>query len=249
MQRASLHIASLEVFRMDLSSLVSLASYIVLALGLYWMGQACGVKYPWLSFVPVARSYALGTVAEKSAGRGTNESKPYRKILLGLLIAVMALALVAACVAVVLALGVLADLPWDWEQLMSDPDYLVDWILYVVEDSSEMSAMMEVLMNNLAPLLILVAVGLILAVVSVIYTVFYFICLWHVFNLYDEKNAKLWLLLSVLCKMIVPYSIGELVGPIIVMVLSLTKKPDFKNDDPDDEPTAAPNGPAPWESV
>ena len=106
----------------DISSLATIAAYVIMALGLYWMGKANGVKYPWLSWFPIASDYALGLIAEKGASRGTNESKPYRKILMGLSIAAAALGVLAASVGVVFVLGFVADLAWDWQAIMNSPD-------------------------------------------------------------------------------------------------------------------------------
>lgn len=208
----------------DISSLATIAAYVIMALGLYWMGKANGVKYPWLSWFPIASDYALGLIAEKGASRGTNESKPYRKILMGLSIAAAALGVLAASVGVVFVLGFVADLAWDWQAIMNSPDAIVDWAEELLADSAALDALVEAFMSNISTLLVLVAVGLILAVVSVVYLVYYFICLWHVYNLYDANNAKLWTLITVLGQLIIPV-FGALVAPIIVMVLSLTKKP------------------------
>ncbi len=47
-----------------LGMLSGVATYILLGLAIMMMGQKLGVKYPWLSWIPVANSYAFGKVAE-----------------------------------------------------------------------------------------------------------------------------------------------------------------------------------------
>ncbi len=228
----------------DISGLIPLAAYIVMALGVFWMGQACGVKNPWLSFIPVGSDYALGCLAEKSAGRGTRESKPYRKILMGLSITVLVLVFVTVCAAVVFLLGVVGDLDWDWAYILSDTDAFVQWLETVLESTTELEIMEEAIANNVGSLLVTALAGLALSVVAIVYMVYYFVSLNHVYNLFDEKNAKLWTVLSVVGALVVPY-VGTLVAPVLLLVLSRTKKPALDEEEPD----VADPGSEPWQNL
>ncbi len=223
-----------------LSAMSVVAAYVITALALYWMGRACGVKRPWLSWIPFASDYALGTLAECSANRGTNESKPYRRILLGLSIAQAALSLVAVATAVVLAFGLLRSLDMSLMQIIEDPDGFTHWLETLVEDEAALEAAEAALTANLPALLLLLGVGLALAGVSTGYLVYYFIALWHIFRLYDETHAKWYMLISVLGYFVVP-DVGGVIAPLALLIVSRIKKPDFgENDDENDPEKSAP---------
>ena len=51
-------------FTSVLGSLAGLAAYVLFGLAVMTMGQKLGVKYPWLSWIPFAKSYAFGKIAE-----------------------------------------------------------------------------------------------------------------------------------------------------------------------------------------
>lgn len=225
-----------------LQNLIPLASYIVMALGIFWMGQACGAKRPWLSFIPFANNYAIGLVAEKDGERLTGKSKPYRKILLGLQIAVSAMCLVFVCLILGLVISILAALASYIGLSLTDPS---NWEAIVIDPAAR-EFLVDTAISHLALFLFLIVLVLAILVVAIIYMVQYYIAIWHIYKLYDEKNATLWMVLTLVGQLI-PYAIGSLVAPVIVLVLSLNKKPNLGNGDANGG--EQPAGPAPWENV
>ena len=47
------------------ASLIELAFYIIGSIGLYSMANNTGMKNPWLAWIPVAREYLLGSLADR----------------------------------------------------------------------------------------------------------------------------------------------------------------------------------------
>ena len=62
--------------------LTVLVAYVLQALAIMRMSQKLYVERPWLAWIPIAQSYALGRVAERCDERQGKEVKPWAKILL-----------------------------------------------------------------------------------------------------------------------------------------------------------------------
>jgi len=62
--------------------LIVLVAYVLQALAIMRMSQKLYVERPWLAWIPIAQSYALGRVAERCDERQGKEVKPWAKILL-----------------------------------------------------------------------------------------------------------------------------------------------------------------------
>ena len=62
--------------------LIVLVTYVLQALAIMRMSQKLYVERPWLAWIPIAQSYALGRVAERCDERQGKEVKPWAKILL-----------------------------------------------------------------------------------------------------------------------------------------------------------------------
>ena len=62
--------------------LTVLVTYVLQALAIMRMSQKLYVERPWLAWIPIAQSYALGRVAERCDERQGKEVKPWAKILL-----------------------------------------------------------------------------------------------------------------------------------------------------------------------
>lgn len=101
-------LAVIYVIIVMFSVMMGIAIYITSAIGQMKMSKKCGVENPWLAFVPVARAYNFGLLAEKYDD-GRIAPKKYGRILLGLNIAVLAggMASIIGCViAVILSSGI-----------------------------------------------------------------------------------------------------------------------------------------------
>ena len=79
---------------------MSVAAYVLTALALYTVATRRGLKYAWLSWVPVANVWLLGSISDQYRYVVKGENKSKRKILLTLSI------LSALCVLVTVILSV-----------------------------------------------------------------------------------------------------------------------------------------------
>ncbi|MBQ8396625.1 MAG: hypothetical protein IJX53_00320 [Clostridia bacterium] len=74
----------------------SVAMYVLNGLGLMKMAKTCGLRHPWMGFVPFASTYLIGQLAEQNPTQG-KKSWPWRHIALIGEIVITALA-VALCI-------------------------------------------------------------------------------------------------------------------------------------------------------
>ena len=76
------------------SGLVSIAAYVLLALGLYGIAKKRGIHYPWLAWLPVGNAWLLGCISDQYRFVVKGETKNHRKRMLVLSVINLALALV-----------------------------------------------------------------------------------------------------------------------------------------------------------
>ena len=62
--------------------LTVIATYVLQALAVMRMSQKLYIERPWLAWIPIAQSYALGRIAERCDERQGKNVKPWAKILL-----------------------------------------------------------------------------------------------------------------------------------------------------------------------
>ena len=136
------------------------------------MAKACHLPRPYLAWIPVANAYLIGQMAECGASRGGKKCMAYRKILLGLQLAVVGIAVVMIFLVIIVA------------------------VMAAVSESTASSAMFVIL---------LVMAYLALMGVSIAYTVFCYIAYWQIFRLFDENNAVIYLVVSILFSVASPF--------------------------------------------
>ncbi len=146
--------------------------YVVTAFALFKIAKACGLKYPWMSFIPVASAFLLGQIADTHCRRNEGRKTSYRKILLGLEIAVLALVIVMLAVSVVMVVMALLE-----EGMMPDGDAMLTSVVILV--------------------FAILAICLVMLVIAVVYAVFSYIALHKIFKLYDPSNAALYIVLCI----------------------------------------------------
>ncbi len=157
------------------SSVFSLLTYVAISYGLYSIAQACGIRNPWLAWIPFGRDYILGSVADHQTERNESRTTKYRKRLLALNIVTTVLAVIL-CIALIVV--VVIALMNSGSTLETDPDLLAD--------------------NILSNSLVLVVVGLMLSAAAIAYSVFFYIAIYKVYQLVDPKNAVLYIVLTIL---------------------------------------------------
>ena len=154
------------------SMMVNLAIYIFTALALYTIARRRGIHNPWLAWVPIANAWLLGCIADHFRYQVRKETKCRRKVLLGLEIAVNALAMVILGLFVKLLMDIFAIGLENLETLSEDA----------------LAQMVGTVMGSALPILLL---SLPLLVVAIVYTVFYFIALHDVYESCAPENATM----------------------------------------------------------
>ena len=87
------------------STILSIAAYVLTALALYTLAQRRGIKNPWLSWIPVANCWIIGSLSDQYRYVVKGEVKNKRKTLLILNIVNAVIGIVMAVVAVVMVVG------------------------------------------------------------------------------------------------------------------------------------------------
>ena len=167
------------------SAMISLAIYIVTALSVYTLAQRRGLKHPWLAWIPVARMWTLGAIADDYRLKAKGERRSRRKVLLGLKIATTIL----SAVVMVLCVAVLAIL---------FAAIFVGVGSAMTGNSLENLEFTEEMQNVLG----VCGVGFLLTafptvVLSILHAVFYYIALYDLYCSCEPGNAVLYLVLSI----------------------------------------------------
>ena len=154
--------------------MVGIAGYVLSSWGMYSISKRRGISKPWLAWLPIGCDWILGCISDQYqlAAKGKNKSK--RKILLGLNLAMLpatVLYLVAYVMFMVGAMGPVFD----------------------ASAASNMTA--EVLLALVFTLM--VASGLLLTVLAVIYIVFMYMALFDLFQSCNPETGVLFLVLSI----------------------------------------------------
>lgn len=159
---------------------LSIASYILTALGLYTIAKRRGISKPWLAWIPVANAWTLGCISDQYRYVVKGETKSKRKILLGLNIALYAsivamyiLLIAAAFQAVGSAIGAASE-----HQIISAMLNAISTVLFVF-----------------IPVM----------AISITYQVIYFMALYDVYKSCDPEHGVLFLVLSILFSITQPF--------------------------------------------
>lgn len=164
---------------MALSSAYSIFVYVLQSLGLYSIAKRRGIHNPWLSWIPVGNYWIVGSIADQYQYVAKGKVRNRRKVLLGLGIALYAmLAVIIVCAVVVLAMGI---------------------------SSGMNSAAMEA--EIAGPAIIMVLAYFALFVLAVVWTVFWYIALYSLFESSNPESAIVFLILSIFMSFLVPYFI------------------------------------------
>ena len=151
---------------------VSILTYVFSALALYTIAKRRCIRNPWLSWVPVANIWILGSLSDQYRYVVRGEYKAKRKVLLTLNIVTTAL-----------ALALLSTVVW----------------LVVRVITGAFSQNIDTLMEGMmAPLMGTAALSLPMAGVAIALAIVRFMALYDVFTSCDPQNNVLFLVLSIL---------------------------------------------------
>lgn len=155
-----------------LPTLLSVAMYVLTALGLYTMASRRGIRKPWLAWIPVVNVWILGSLSDQYRYVVRGEVRSKRKWLLGLGIA----AAVLEAVLLVMICSLLVNAVIGAMGNVYDNDYLE----MVLEHAMSM---------------VLLAVPLL--GVGIAKLVLYYMALYDVYTSCDPQNNVLFLVLSI----------------------------------------------------
>ena len=156
------------------TSLISIVMYVLSSLGMYTIANRRGINNAWLAWIPVGSVWILGSIADDYRQKARGEVKNRRTLLMVVTIVMVVLTFVAF--GSVIAPLVEAAIDGD----AMDMEDLVD----------------DLLSMGFAMMLV--------SVCSIVYTVFYYICLYELFTSCDPNNKALYLVLSILISWTMP---------------------------------------------
>lgn len=162
------------------------AAYLLNAFAICKMSENLNLKNPKFSFIPIVNAFCLGRIAEIRQKSDVKQAPKYSIILLVLKIA-------SAIMAVVL--------------LVTAINSVIEILTYAnnaLEGNEPMTAEM---FKSAGTVLTVYIATLTIAVVTAVVN---YICLWRIFNLFEAKNAVLYLVVSIII---------SIFGPIFLFTL------------------------------
>lgn len=164
----------------SVSSVVSLALFVLMGIGLYSMAKKMELNSPWISFIPVVNTFALGRIAQRYVKRDGTASAKFGVILLVLYIIEIILIAVFAVFTVIAVVAIIAN--------ASDA---------VLNDTTMTLSMF----SSFVPVVISYFV---LLAVAIVYEVLYFVALWRIYSIFNNRNSTLFTVLSVFFSFLAP---------------------------------------------
>lgn len=165
---------------LGIAGIAGLVFYILQAIGIYKMGKSLNVSAPWLSFIPVANSFALGRIASKYVKKDGKNSVNFGVwlLVLEILMYILLVAFIACTV-----IGVISIIGFAEDAAISD------------------SAMSLEMFKGFIPVIILYVI---LLAVEITYLVLFYVSLWRIFSIFSAQNATLFTVLSIFFTFLYP---------------------------------------------
>lgn len=153
---------------------VQIALFILNGIGIHKMSKSLELPFGWLGFVPVISLFQIGKIGQTYVKR---DGKPSAKFSIWLLLSGIAMYIIAAVLTFVTIIFVFSVIGYAETAI----------------DSGD--AMRIEMFTGIIPLIILCVM---LFAVEITYIVLYYVNLWRVFSIFDNKNATLFTVLSIL---------------------------------------------------
>ena len=199
------------------SIVISLVTYVLMAVGLYSVAKRRGIRNPWLAWIPLVNVWVLGCISDqyRYVAKGQNKSK--RKVLLTLSIIVEVVSIVLLVVTVLWCISLMGQFG------LGDLS-LGDWMYVTTLDQAGMEAFFEehiliqdvimdeqqMLQSLLGGILGILGLALLLVPLGIWYTIVYYMALYDLYASAEPKNATIYLVLSIL--------IGGILTGILILV-------------------------------
>lgn len=154
----------------------AITTYVLQSLGVYTIAKRRGIHNPWLSWIPVANMWILGSISDQYQYVAKGCVRNRRKVLLGLSIATVAAVI---------------------------PMYISIFAAMFSEAAGAMNS--DVVLGGALVTMMLTYV--VILVLAIILAVFQYIALYDLFASCDPGNAVLYLVLSILLGVVLPFFI------------------------------------------
>ena len=165
---------------LGLGSIVGIALYVLNGIGIMKMSNSLDISNGWLGFIPFATVFAFGRIGERYIKRDGTKSAKFSIILLVFYI-------LMSVMAVLLTIFLTS--------------FLLTLIVFAEEAISNDTAMTMDMFKGAIPVIICTIVIL---AIEIAYIIFFLICLWRVFSIFEPQNATLYLVLSIFFTFLVP---------------------------------------------
>lgn len=161
---------------------LSVAMYVLQALGLYTIADRRRIKHPWLAWLPLTNMWILGSIGDQYQYVAKGQIRNRRKVLLGISIAMLVLTLIlVGCY-----MSVFVNLFANFQQL----------------GNMTQNQIMKLFMT---PLLSMLSIAGVMAVLAVIATVFQYIAYYNLFVSCNPKYKVLFTVLGILFPVTLPF--------------------------------------------
>ena len=192
-----------------LSSLFSIAIYVLSSLSLYTIAQRRSIHNPWLAWLPIGNLWILGCISDQYRYVALGQEKSKRKVLLVLNIIAMVLAIVIIALAVVAIVNIFQRAPsisLTVEQMQAIEALPTDEqaVAYLEMMINSLTAD-EGLLNDLLGYAIWAGMAVVLiSGVSLAMTVLEYMAYYDLFASCEPSNAKLYLVVGILFTLSLP---------------------------------------------
>lgn len=156
--------------------------YVLGSLGLYTVAKRREIKHPWMAWLPVLSFWTLGSISDQYQYVVKGRIRNRRKLMIGLAIVQMVLAVVIYVVYFVAYFKLILEIGMNAE-LMDD------------------NQVMQMLLSTVMPMVI---IALVSGIVGIVLTVFQYICYFDLFRSCDPDNRVLYLVLSIIFSFLLP---------------------------------------------
>lgn len=173
------------------SGSLGLIVYLLGAWSLYTIAKRREIKKPWLAWIPFGHEWILGSLADQYQYVVNVEVKNKRKVLLGLSIAMSAI----ASVFVVLVIWMMI------EYLLVAGGFMAGWMSFFSEEELVIASPMDLMSIGADTVTLLAVLAVLLTIpllaLSITYTVWFYKALYDVFRSCEPNNSVLYLVVSI----------------------------------------------------
>lgn len=191
--------------------LLAIASYVLMALGLYTVAKRRGIHKAWLAWIPVANVWLLGCISDQYRQVAKGQVKNRRKLLLTLQIVVVVLAILVSILAVSWVTGLVlsSDVPQQVYDALLDMSTMnklemMERVEGLVDDLFDSSAsdVIEYMERSVGLLFALAGLALTMAGLAIWLSVVQYMAIYDLFAAAEPKNATIYFVLGLILSLL-----------------------------------------------